>query len=156
MTLRIATPDDAAAIARLITLAYRVEAFFVEGDRTNREDILARMERGAFLMLEDDGGLAGCVFVEIRGPRGYFGMLSIDPARQRQGLGARLVAEAERHCRDAGCTTMEIEVVNLREELPPFYRGLGYKERGTRPFPDSERATRPCHFILMERRLDRA
>jgi hypothetical protein len=48
---------------------------------------------------------------------------------------------------------MEIEVVNLREELPPYYRRLGYVERGTRPFPDVERTSRPCHFIVMDKDL---
>jgi GNAT superfamily N-acetyltransferase len=153
VTVRVADRTDADRLARLITLAYQVEAFFVEGDRTDREDVLARMQRGVFLVLEETGGLAGCVFVEIGGAVGYFGMLSIDPARQRQGLGARLVAEAERYCRDAGCTTMEIEVVNLRQELPPFYRRLGYAESGTRRFPDTQRATKPCHFIVMEKPL---
>jgi GNAT superfamily N-acetyltransferase len=73
-------------------------------------------------------------------------MLAIDPARQRQGLGARLIAAAEDHCRRAGCRDMEIEVVNLRSELPPYYRRLGI-ECGTRPFPDPQRTRVSCHFI---------
>jgi GNAT superfamily N-acetyltransferase len=93
------------------------------------------------------------VYVKITGAIGYFGMLSIDPARQGQGLGARLIAFAEDYCREAGCSEMEIEVVNLRTELPPFYRRFGYTESGTRPFPDSERTKLPCHFIVMSKVL---
>jgi GNAT superfamily N-acetyltransferase len=80
-------------------------------------------------------------------------MLSIDPPRQGRGLGARLIAEAEDYCRRARCTEMELEVVNLRIELPPFYRRFGYVERGTRPFTDTERASQPCHFIVMSKPL---
>jgi GNAT superfamily N-acetyltransferase len=154
MTTRLAEPDDAPALAALISLAYRVEDFFKIGDRTDAADVRARMEGGAFLVLEDDDGvMAGCVYVTRRDDVGYFGMLSIDPARQGQGLGSQLIAAAEARCRDAGCREMELEVVNLRTELPPYYRRFGYVERGTRPFTDTDRASRPCHFIVMTKPL---
>ena len=153
MNIRAATPTDAANVAALVTLAYQVEAFFVEGDRTDTNDVLKRLERGNFLLLEDAGTLAGCVYVEDRGARGYFGMLSIDPRHQRQGLGAALVGAAERWCAQRGCPVVEIEVVNLRTELPPFYRKLGYVEQETRPFPDPERCKLPCHFIVMSKQV---
>jgi GNAT superfamily N-acetyltransferase len=154
MTFREAGDGDVAALVAIVNAAFRVEAFFKIGDRTDADDVRARMRRGRFLVAEDEaGGLAGAVFIATRGRRGYFGMLSIDPARQGQGLGARLTRLAEDTCREAGCTAMEIEVVNLREELPPYYRRLGYVERGTRPFPDVERTSRPCHFIVMDKDL---
>ena len=155
MKIRAATRDDAASVAALVTLAYRVEAFFVDGDRTDPNEVTRRLERGDFLMLEDDGVLIGCVYVETRGERGYFGMLSIDPPRQRQGLGAVLVDAAEKWCAQNGCRVVEIEVVNLRTELPPFYRKLGYVDEGTRPFPDPERCKLPCHFVVMTKDLHR-
>ncbi len=154
MKTRIAVPADARAVAALISLAYRVEDFFKIGDRTDAQGVLARMTKGLFLLLEDAADtLAGCVYVEIRGDIGYFGMLSVDPARQGQGLGARLIAAAEDHCRTAGCSDMEIEVVNLRTELPPFYCRFGYVESGTRPFFDQEFARLPCHLIVMTKSL---
>jgi GNAT superfamily N-acetyltransferase len=151
--IRDGRPDEAQALAALISKAYEVEAFFKIGDRTDAADVRDRMRRGRFLVLDVPGGIAGCVYIVVNGDRGYFGLLSIDPARQKQGLGARLIAAAEDACRSAGCREMEIEVVNLRTELPPFYRRFGYQEAGTRTFPDVERATRPCHFIVMTKAL---
>ena len=154
MITRMAMLEDAEDVAALITRAFEVEAFFVTGDRTSADAVRARMQRGSFLLVDDGrGGLAGCIYVETRGDIGYFGMLSIDPERQGQGLGRQLVATAEDHCRSAGCREMEIEVVDLRTELPPFYRRLGYVETGTRPFNQPERATRPCHFVVMSKRF---
>jgi hypothetical protein len=46
---------------------------------------------------------------------------------------------------------MEIEVVNLRTELPPFYHRFGYAETETRPLPDP--AKLPSHFIVMRKEL---
>ena len=153
MNIRLASPPDAASVAALVTLAYQVEAFFVDGDRTDAADVRRRLEHGDFLLLEHEGVLIGCVYVEIRDEYGYFGMLSIDPQQQRQGLGAVLVDAAERWCLRNGCRGVEIEVVNLRTELPPFYRKHGYVEDGTREFPDPERCKLPCHFIVMRKDL---
>jgi GNAT superfamily N-acetyltransferase len=154
MQTRLAVPDDAPALAALISLAYRVEDFFKIGDRTDAGEVRDKMTHGAFIVVEDaDGALAGTVYVSADSGLGYFGMLSIDPARQGQGLGKRLILEAEDHCRRAGCREIELEVVNLRTELPPFYRRFGYVETGTRPFSDTERTSRPCHFIVMSKSL---
>jgi hypothetical protein len=54
--------------------------------------------------------------------------------------------------RTAGCRAVDIRVVNLRTELPPIYRRLGYLETGIQPFEDP-RASQPCHFILMSKPL---
>ena len=82
----------------------------------------------------DTAGLAGCVYVELRGERGYFGLLAVEPSRQRRGLGGRLAQEAEEYARAAGCLVMDIMTVNVRTELPPIYRKMGYVETGMRRF----------------------
>lgn len=136
--------------------AYQVEAFFKIGDRTSEEDIRDLLKTGAFLVVDgdtDDEALAACVYCSIESTHGYFGMLSVDPARQGTGLGRALIAAAESRARAAGCDRMEIHVVNLRQELPPFYRRFGYVECGTLPFSDTERASRPCHFVVMRKPL---
>ena len=43
--------------------------------------------------------------------------------------------------------------MNLREELPDYYRRLGYVGAGTLPFSEPERASKPCFFIAMTKRL---
>jgi GNAT superfamily N-acetyltransferase len=154
MTIRTATLEEAGDVSRLIVQAYRVEDFFVYGDRTSVDEVRALMAQGQFLVLDDPpGSLAGTVYVAIEDGRGFFAMLSVDPARQRRGLGARLVAAVEDHCRSAGCHHVDLHVVNLRTELPPFYRALGYVEHGTAPFPDDKPTKIPCHVICMSKPL---
>ena len=46
-----------------------------------------------------------------------------------------------------------LDVVNLRTELPAYYRKFGYVEHGTRAFPDGEQITRACHCIVMRKPL---
>ena len=97
--------------------------------------------------------LVGCVFAELRGERGYFGLLAVDPSKQGSGLGSRLMDAAEQYCREAGCQFMDLTVVNLREKLPDFYRRRGYAESGTEPFPAAPRAKIPCHLVRMSKPL---
>jgi predicted N-acetyltransferase YhbS len=152
--VRQGAPRDLDAIRRLINLAFEVERFFVTGDRIGHADVVARMASGTFFVAElGDGSIAACVYTERRADSsGYIGLLAVDPARHGSGLGRRMMREAEEHCLRAGCAEVGITVVNLRSELPPFYRKLGYRERGTAPFTD-DRATRDCHFIVMAKPL---
>jgi GNAT superfamily N-acetyltransferase len=152
-TLRPATAADAPSLVALINRAYEIEKFFVEGDRVSPAQVAELLSRGVFLIGEEVGVPAACVYVEITGDRGYFGLLSVDPTRQKHGWGRAMVEAAEHHARAAGCVAMDLSVVNLRTELPPFYHRLGYAETGTAPFTD-QRASQPCHFIVMSKALD--
>ncbi len=139
---------------RVINLAFRAaESFFVEGDRITLEILQSMLDKGNFLLAEAAAGLVGCVYVELQGERAYFGLLAVDPARQHRGLGRRLIDEAENHARADGCHAMDLRIVNLREELPPFYRRLGYVETGTAPFPEGIKSKLPCHFVVMSKPL---
>ena|SRR5687768_480740 len=158
--LRVARTEEAPAVAALVNAAFQVEAFFKRGNRTDAAEIRDLMQRGEFLVLDEpqaagDSGtrLTACVYVRMNGDRGYFGMLSIDPRFQGRGFGRSIVAAVESYCRARGCHAVDIQVVNLREELPPFYERLGYVASGTRPFPGDGSATQPCHFIVMTKRL---
>ncbi|HEY3043915.1 MAG TPA: GNAT family N-acetyltransferase [Vicinamibacterales bacterium] len=152
--IRPAVPQEAPVLARLINDAFKVEAFFKIGDRTSDDEVLRMMGTGQFLVLEKPRGtIAGCVYLRCQGDRAYFGMLSIEPSRQGGGLGRQLIDAVEARCRERGCRYVDIHIVNLREELPGFYRRLGYVESGTLPFTDMDRATRPCHFIVMTKSL---
>ena len=155
MNLRFATEADTDAIVALINKAFVVENFFKVEERTSAADVIAHLKSGHFLLLEDDEhGLAGAVYVEVRGERGYFGMLSVDPARQGLGLGRRLIAASEEFCREQGCRIMDLSIVDLRTELPPLYEKFGYRITGSQPFPVEEMPVKQsCCFVLMEKEL---
>jgi GNAT superfamily N-acetyltransferase len=153
LRFRVSSLADVEALARLINAAFRVEQPFIEGDRTNPDGVRAYMERGKFLLAEDATGLAGCVYVELRGDRGYLGLLAVDPSRQGTGLGRKLMDAAENFFRQAGCVAVDLRVVSARTPLPSFYRHLGYLETGTAPFAPDVPAKVPCHYILMSKPL---
>lgn len=147
---------DAVAITRLINAAYRVEDFFKVGDRTDVREVADYLLHETFLVSKDeDGTIVGAVRVSVSGERGHFGMLSVAPAAQGSGLGRRLVEAAEAFCREAGCTTIDLEVASPRTELPAFYEKLGYTFAGTAPWPEDalDELKSPAHFVVMSRPL---
>jgi ribosomal protein S18 acetylase RimI-like enzyme len=153
ISVRRAGAADVPALTRLVNECYAVEQFFVEGDRTDEREIAELLETGNFLVLDrGGGGLAGAVFVRIDGDRGYFGMLSVAPDLRSLGIGRRLVGVAEALCSAQGCHDMDLQIVNLREELGPWYRSQGYQEVGTAPYV-ARSVKRPCHFVKMSKAL---
>ncbi|HUB19827.1 MAG TPA: GNAT family N-acetyltransferase [Acidobacteriaceae bacterium] len=155
MNLRFATASDLPALTALINRSFKVEAFFIVRDRLTPEEAEVYFRKGRFLLGEENGSLAGVVYVEMRGERGYFGLLSVEPTLQKSGVGRRLIAAAEEFAREMGAHHMDITVVNLRTELPPFYRKLGYTENGTEPVRAEmvPRLLQPAHFIRMTKPL---
>ena len=149
--MRTALLSDVDALTQLINAAFVVEKPFFDGDRVNPEKVRAFMGTGQFLLAEDSGGLAGCVYVEVRKDRGYIGLLSVDPARQGTGLGRRLMDAAEDYFRSAGCRGVDLRVISPRTPLPPFYRRLGYLETGPAPFSGEVQCKVPGHYIIMSK-----
>jgi len=136
VTIREASPADITVLVPLVNRAFEIEKFFSGADRTDADEMLRMMNDGVYLVSEDEQGASGCVYVKINEAAGYFGMLAVDPNRQKSGLGAKLIAAAEEFARKRGCSVMEITVVNIRPELFPYYRKLGYVDVG----PEGRRA----------------
>ena len=153
--LRFCTADlgDVEALVRLINAAFRVELPFIEGDRIDAAGLRSYMAKGKFLVAEDSAGLAGCVYVELRGDRGYLGLLGVDPSRQGTGLGRKLMDDAENFFRQASCVAVDLRVISARTPLPAFYRHLGYLETGTAPFAPDVPVKVPYHYILMSKAI---
>ncbi len=150
---RAAGAADVGDLARLINRAYEIEAAFFDGERTSERELNELDARGDFVVLDRVGpGLAAAVYIRVDGRRGYLGLLSVAPDLQGLGLGRRLVALAEALCAARGCTAMDLQIINLREELGPWYRSLGYHDVGTAPYEHRD-TKQPCHFVKMSKAL---
>jgi N-acetylglutamate synthase-like GNAT family acetyltransferase len=152
--IRPASDEDVPALARLINVAFVVEQVVFDGNRVDDLGVRAYMSGGTFLVAEDSGGLAGCVYIETRNDRSYLGLLSVQPARQGAGLGRQLVTAAEILARESGSSAMDLRVISARgEQLLPFYEQLGYKVVRTEPFPANLVAKVASYYILMSKPL---
>lgn len=155
MNVRTATEADLDAVLTLVNSAFQVERFFKNRDRLDAEDLTHHFKEGTFLLAEEEGKLAGCVYVTRHGDRAYFGLLSVDPTHQKNGIGRRLVSAAEEFARETGARFMDLKLINLRTELPGIYEKMGYHISGTEPYPAerSHMLTQPVHFLCMTKEL---
>ncbi len=100
--LRIATDADVRSIVDLVNRAFAIESFFKTGDRIDETQIREMLLHGQFLLLREGETLIACVYVKLRGERAYIGVLAVDPAKQKLGIGARMMCEAEDFGRRCG------------------------------------------------------
>ncbi|GHE29609.1 GNAT family N-acetyltransferase [Vulcaniibacterium thermophilum] len=148
LAFRAATEADVDAIVALVESAYRgessragwtTEADLLDGRRTGPDEIgeyLAR-PRSLILLAERDRDLLACAHVAEEDGAGYFGMFSVRPTLQGNGLGKRVLAEAERIVRETWrLPAMRMTVIDSRAELIAFYERRGYRRTGVfKPFP---------------------
>ena len=148
ITFRNAGLGDIPAIVELVESAYRgdasragwtTEADFLEGQRIDAIGVAADIEKAGSVVLlaESEGRLLACCHLEKHAEACYFGMFSVRPKQQGNGLGKQLMAEAERIAhQDWHCLRMEMTVIDIRDELIGFYQRRGYRRTGViKPFP---------------------
>jgi|SRR5579863_5464309 len=155
VTIRLATRADFPAIIPVVNLAYEIETFII-GPRVNPEAIEEMSQKGDFLVAQDPSGkIIASVYVETKADPAYFGVLAVDPAWQGKNLGRRMIEAAENYARTKDRKIMTLTVVNLRTELPPFYRKFGYIETGTEEFhnPRPLKDGVKLHLIVMSKAL---
>jgi ribosomal protein S18 acetylase RimI-like enzyme len=96
-----------------------------------------------FLVAEDDGGaVVGAAMVGYDGHRGWVNYLAVDTSRRGEGLGAAIMAEAERLLLELGCPKLNLQVRSTNQGVVDWYRSLGYEpdhavSLGKRLIPDA-------------------
>ncbi|HTV58878.1 MAG TPA: GNAT family N-acetyltransferase [Verrucomicrobiae bacterium] len=153
--IRGAKAEDTGRIIQVVNEAFAVEDF-IDGTRTDEGRFAEMTRKGKFFVANvPDGRIVACIFAELRGERGYFGMLAVDPREQGNGLGRLMIEFAEHYCRERGCQWMDISVLTLRPELLPFYQKLGYAETRHEEFFPSRPLKKgvECKSIVMSKKL---
>lgn len=153
LTFRSADPADIDAIVRLVNRAFIAESPYVEGERINADTVREMWTRGTFLLGDDQSQLTACLYIEPRGQRAHLGLVSVEPARQGEGLGAQLMAAAEARCRAAGFREMELRFIHLRTELERFYTRMGFRPSGITEAAVAARVKVPFQFVQMTKTL---
>ncbi|KAL2127100.1 hypothetical protein VTI74DRAFT_11328 [Chaetomium olivicolor] len=152
---RVAAPEDAPRIYRLVQSAYRgeeskqgwtTETDMLSGDRIDVAGIIAKINDpdSVILLATDsdtfDGELVGCCEVTRRSAQlAYFGLFAVSPRRQGGGIGKQVLAYAEDYSRQIwGMRRLELTVIWARTELVQWYIRRGYRKTGETRFPYRE------------------
>lgn len=134
---RLAFETDVPALRRLVNAAYRVlgeMGLNYTGVFQDEEITRQRMRGREVYILEDEGVLVGTVTFSVEeedGERyGYVNQLAVEPSRQRQGLGGRLMDIAEERARDLGLRSVRLDTALPAHHLVRWYAARGYVEIG--------------------------
>lgn len=87
-----------------------------------------QQEPELFIVAEHDGLLLGSVMAGYDGHRGWIYYLSVLPQYQSQGLGKKLVQQAEQKLRSKGCPKIQLMIRHDNGSVQDFYRALGYEQ----------------------------
>lgn len=149
--VRLATPGDFDAIARLTVDAYREDGQLAgdHGYDKKLADVETRAEAGVLLVADEEATgrvlgsvtfvLPGTAYAEVSGPgEAEFRMLAVGPAAQGRGAGEALVRACVTRATDLGCVAVVICVRDFSEPAKRLYARLGFTrvpERDWSPFP---------------------
>lgn len=131
VTIRRAGRQDAAAVRDLMTAAY---AHYVE--RIGRrpapmdEDYSRVLQDADAWVAEDAGRVVGAVVTYRQAGHLQLDSIAVEPRRQGEGLGCRLLRLAEEHARRCGLGQVRLYTNEAMTENLDFYARAGYREIG--------------------------
>ena len=133
--IRSACPDDSPAIARLMSqLGYLTS----EDEMKCRLAAILPDSNHATFVAEYEEEVIGVIgvgvyhYYEKNGTYGRLLALVVDEKRKGHGIGASLVAQAERWLKASFVSSIVVNSGKQRREAHRFYERLGYEETGLR------------------------
>ena len=151
MRIRAAQPDDVEAIADIVERAYCV---YIEriGLRPGPmdDDYADQVRHGLVHVAEDGAEIIGLIVLIELEDRLVIENVAVDPDRQGEGVGRRLLEFAEETARGAGIGTVGLYTHEKMTENIALYNRIGYQEDERRQV---EAFSRVFSRVFMSKRL---
>lgn len=137
--------DDVKAITNISNKAYKgngqgwtdwahLQNILQDVTRTNENDVQALMERypSVFVIYTgEDGTLQGSLYLEDIGEKKYhLWLMAVDPSRQNQGIGRKLLNGACEYSKQNGYELIELLTSTSRVEVVAWYERCGFTKTG--------------------------
>ncbi len=127
MTCRLMTLDDLDAVH-----AIECESFATPWSRQSFEEELTRNRCARYLVIEQDGEVAGYGGVWFVVDEAHVTNIAIAPRWRGRGLGTRLLEDMLQFAADSGMAFMTLEVRRSNEVAQRLYRAHGFVDVGYR------------------------
>lgn len=121
----LATPDERDAIVALWDACGLTRPW---NDAGADFDLALDSPCSDVIVMRDSGRVVATAMIGHDGHRGALYYLAVDPARQRQGLGRRLMQAAEDWLRAHGIAKLNLLVRRDNAAVTGFYEALGYAD----------------------------
>jgi len=123
LLIRSYRPQDEAAVIQLW-----LQCNLVVPQNNPKRDIQRKLQVNPewFLVgVLGDHIVATCM-AGYEGHRGWINYLAVSPHHRRQGIGRRIMEEAERRLQSAGCPKINLQVRETNRAVIQFYERIGY------------------------------
>jgi ribosomal protein S18 acetylase RimI-like enzyme len=123
LLIRSYRPQDEAAVIQLW-----LQCNLVVPQNNPKRDIQRKLQVNPewFLVgVLGDHIVATCM-AGYEGHRGWINYLAVSPHNRRQGIGRRIMEEAERRLQSAGCPKINLQVRETNRAVIQFYERIGY------------------------------
>ena len=80
-----------------------------------------------FLVGELGGKVIATCMAGYEGHRGWINYLAVSPKYQRKGYASRMMQEAEKMLREAGCPKINLQIRTSNTDVIEFYKAIGFK-----------------------------
>jgi ribosomal protein S18 acetylase RimI-like enzyme len=123
LEIRPFQPGDGGAVLELWRLCE-----LVRPTNDPAKDIARKLKvRGDLLLVgSSEGKIVASAMVGYEGHRGWINYLAVSPEHRKQGIGRRMMEEAERRLRAEGCPKINLQVRSSNPGAVAFYAAMGY------------------------------
>ncbi|MHC4882844.1 MAG: GNAT family acetyltransferase [Planctomycetota bacterium] len=81
-----------------------------------------------FLVGEIDSRLVATVMAGFEGHRGWINYLAVLPEFRRQGIGRKLMEEAEKRLHKLNCPKINLQIRSSNKDVIDFYKSIGFSQ----------------------------
>jgi ribosomal protein S18 acetylase RimI-like enzyme len=123
LVIRSYQPHDEAAVVELW-----LQCNLVVPQNNPRKDIQRKLQVNPewFLVGVLDGHIVATCMAGYEGHRGWINYLAVSPHHRRQGIGRRIMEEAETRLTGAGCPKINLQARETNRSVIQFYERIGY------------------------------
>jgi ribosomal protein S18 acetylase RimI-like enzyme len=123
LVIRSYKPQDESAVVQLW-----LQCNLVVPQNNPERDIRRKLRVNPewFLVGALDGKVVATCMAGYEGHRGWINYLAVSPHHRRQGIGRRIMGEAEKRLRSAGCPKINLQVRETNRAVIQFYERIGY------------------------------
>jgi enamine deaminase RidA (YjgF/YER057c/UK114 family) len=132
VSIRVAVARDAAAVAALLAEVFAeqrpefTDAAFAASTPT-AEAMAQRIATERVWVAEREGRVVGTISADRRPPSLWIRSLAVDPRMRGAGIALRLLAVAERHARDLGLGSLELDTTPFQVAAAKVYERFGFR-----------------------------
>jgi ribosomal protein S18 acetylase RimI-like enzyme len=129
--IRAATAADVPVISQVVEQAYRRYIPRIgKPPAPMLDDYRERVSAGTVWVIEEGSAAVGLIVLLLRPEFLVLDNIAVDPARQRAGLGRRLLAFAEAEALRRGYREIRLATHRTMTENQRLYAAIGYEEIG--------------------------